>query len=140
MTEPEMRGSTSFGRTRALASGFDGVPWPQFWRDLPALVVPQVPGPERPIEPAAGWSTTAFLPNASPKAGWSLVQHGRGISVTAPDGATWYEGYPLLTRDWRRAAAALRTVLLISGPFTRIDQFATAAAAGTLQVLLVPAR
>ncbi|WP_042422298.1 hypothetical protein [Streptacidiphilus anmyonensis] len=140
MADSVARADSPFGRAGALASGFDGVPWPQFWRSLPALVVPQVPGLERPLESAAGWSAVASPFSGGPHLGWSLVQHGRGISITAPDGALWYEGCPLLTRDWRRAAAAQGAVLLISGPFARIDQFAPAASAGRLLVLLVTAR
>jgi hypothetical protein len=127
-------------RRSALTSGFDGVPWPEFWRGRPTLVIPQLPDLHRPIDPAAGWSRPPRLLGGEVQPGWLLDQCGRGISITAPDGALWYEGYPLLARDWRRAATAQRAVLLISGPFAHIAEFAPAASTGALQVLLIAVR
>jgi hypothetical protein len=127
-------------RRSALTSGFDGVPWPEFWRGHPTLVVPQPPGFHRPIDPAAGWSRPHGPLGGDIRPGWLLAWNGRGISITTQDGALWYEGFPLLTRDWRRAAAARRTVLLISGPFAHIAEFAPAASAGALQMLLIAVR
>ena len=140
MTESVIRSEGLPGRTRALATGFDGVPWPQFWRSIPALVVPQIPGVQRPIDPGAGWSASTKQLSAAPHPGWTLLQRERGISIAAPDGALWYSGCPLLTRDWRRAARTQQVVLLISGPFAQIDEFTAAASAGALRVLRVAVR
>lgn len=127
-------------RANALASGFDGMPWPEVLRGRPALVVPQLPGTQRPTYPEAGWSSSPDVLETEPQAGWALVQRGGGIVITAPGEVVWFFGYPLLTREWRRAATAQGSVILVSGPFATIDQFGPVARAGSLKVLLVTAR
>jgi hypothetical protein len=122
-----------------LDSGYDGVPWPEWLHHRPALVVPQLPEIHRPIEAGHGWSASAVDSDARPHPGWALALEGRQTTITGPDGQ-WFRGRPLLTRDWFRAARAQRGVLLISGPFARIDQFAAAASTGALRLLLVAVR
>jgi hypothetical protein len=124
-------------RARARVSGFDGVPWAEYWRNRPALVVPQAPGFPMRMDPTMGWSRSLDPSETVPSPGWKLVLTGEVVTITSPDGVPWYQGCPLLTRDWRRAATAQRRALLISGPFARIDEFMCAASAGTLGVLLV---
>ena len=126
--------------TEAALSGYDGVPWPEFLRGRPALVVPQVPGLPRPLDPAVGWTRSLEEAIGQVQPDWMLVLTGRRLTVTGPGRMPWFEGHPLLTRDWMRAAGAQQQVLLISGPFARIDQFRAAAMGDDLRVLLVPTR
>jgi hypothetical protein len=65
---------------------------------------------------------------------------GRQLTVTGPGDALWFDGHPLLTRDWIRAATHQHQVLLVTGPFPTIDDFRAAGAAGALQLLLVGVR
>jgi hypothetical protein len=124
--------------TSVQMSGYDAVPWPEWLHNRPALVVPQLPGLARPIGPAEGWSASPVDAAARPRPGWRLSFTGRQVVVVAPSSnAPWFEGCPLLTREWRRAATAQRAALLISGPFPSVDRFADAARAGALRLLLI---
>ncbi|WP_037599512.1 hypothetical protein [Streptacidiphilus rugosus] len=119
-------------------TGYDGVPWPEFLRSRPALVVPQPPGLIRVLNPGQGWSSSPQAATGPVHPDWQLALTGRRL--TGPGPGPWYDGNPLLTRDWIRAARAQHQVLLVSGQFTSIDQFAAAAAGGALQLLHVRVR
>lgn len=122
------------------ASGHDAVPWPEWLRGHPALVIPQVPGLPRPVDPGAGWTDSPQEAAGQPHPGWQLTLNNRRLTITGPDTAPWYDGYPLLTREWMRAAVAQRQALLVTGAFAHIDEFAAAAANRALRLLLVAVR
>jgi hypothetical protein len=138
MTEAAVR--LAGPHAEARLTGRDGMPWPEFWRGLPALVVPQLPGLLRPLDPAHGWSGDPQTAAGPVHPHWLLTLTGRQLTITGPGPLTWFDGHPLLTREWMRAARARHQVLLISGPFPSIDQFAATAAGGALQLLLLGVR
>jgi hypothetical protein len=122
------------------ASGRDGVPWPEWLRGRPALVIPQVPGLPRPIDPAAGWTHSPREAADQPHPDWQLTLNNRQLTITGPGAEPWYDGHPLLTREWMRAAVAQEQALLVTGAFAHIGEFSAAAATGALQLLLVAVR
>ncbi|MEY9961532.1 hypothetical protein [Streptacidiphilus sp. MAP5-52] len=121
-------------------SGYDGVPWPEWLHGSPALVVPQLPDLPRPIEPAAGWTDSPQEASGHVHPDWQMTLTGRQLTITGPGSAVWFAGYPLLARDWIRAAVVRHQVLLVSGAFASIDQFRGAAQARALRLLLVGVR
>jgi len=125
----------------ARTSGWDGMPWPEMINGRPVLVVPQAPDYVRWVDPADGWSAGQQEALIDPPPGWSAELEGQHMTITRPSGAVWFKGGPLpLTREWRRAAALHRALLLITGPFATIAEFRPAASAGALCVLVIPLR
>lgn len=120
----------------ALGSGWDGLPWPELWRQRPVLVIPGRDG-RRPADPAAGWSALEeHRDQVQP--GWQVSVTGRHLTIAASAGP-WYDGDLLLTREWTRAVRAARRLLLVTGDFHDLAQFMDPSRAGTLRLLTAPA-
>ena len=121
-------------------SGWDGLPWAEYWQDQPALIVPRTAlGLQQRLDGEAGWSTARKDALAAPRPDWSVAVElsERLLTVTDPSGGIWFQGTLLLTLEWVRAVYARGRLLLIAGEFDDIGQFQAAAGAGRLQLLVV---
>ncbi|MGK4578675.1 hypothetical protein [Kitasatospora sp. HPMI-4] len=124
-----------------ISTGLDGRPWPEFLFDRrPVLVVPAAPG--RLPAPEDGWADrdTALALTAGPRPSWSAVLDESRLVIHRPGGEAWFDGEIGVTREWRRAVRAHRTLLLVTGPFANPFEFTAAVGAGRLLLLTTPIR
>ncbi|MFD9061128.1 hypothetical protein ACFVZ3_06360 [Kitasatospora purpeofusca] len=111
-------------------------PWPELMPDRrPVLVLPADPG--RDLDPEEGWASRESAPvlTAASQVGWSATLNGYRLTIDRPGGQAWFDGEIAATREWSRSVRAHRLLLLVTGPFTSVLDFQTAAAAGLLLLL-----
>ncbi|MBD0671658.1 hypothetical protein [Streptomyces sp. CBMA156] len=117
-----------------------GRPWPELMLDRrPALIVPAAP--TRPLLAEDGWAGRDDLALAAgPQSAWSTVLAGCRLTVRRPGGLVWFDGEVAATREWRQRVHGHGALLLVTGPFTGVFDFRSAAEAGRLFLLTAPVR